>query len=109
VQSPTNQSVLASRTRPPVKPSMRLGVMVAAFVLTFIVLMILFAFMPAMPGEVKFLLFLGLMAGLMVGVYVLECKRTQPLMERYGKDFAAWQRSWICLRCGNAWRRVRTS
>jgi hypothetical protein len=105
----TNQSVLASRARPPLKPTMRFGLMVVAFVLTFIVSMILFEFLPAMSGEVKFLLFLGVIAGLMVGVYVLERKRLQPLTEQYAKDFAAWQRSWICLRCGNTWRRIRTA
>lgn len=105
----TNQSVLASRTRPPLKPTMRFGLMVVAFVLTLIVSMILFAFLPAMPGEVKFMLFIGIIVGLMVGVYLLERKRLEPLAEQYAKDFAAWQRSWICLRCGNTWRRIRTA
>lgn len=102
----TNQSILASRTQPPIKPTISLGLIVVAFVFSFIIAMILFSLLPNFSGELKFLVFLGVIAGLMALVYFLERKRQQPRVEQYEKDIAVWRRSWICLRCGHAWRRV---
>ena len=102
----SNQSMLASRTRPPIEPSMSLGLVVVAFILSFIIAIILFSFLPEFSGGLKFLLFLGVVAGLTALVYFLERRRQQPRVEQYAKDIAVWKRSWICLRCGHAWRRV---
>ena len=83
-----NQSMLASRTRPPVEPSMSLGLMAAAFIVSFIIAIILFSLLPVFSGMLKFLSFLGVIVGLMMLVYVLERKRQQPRVEQYKKDFA---------------------
>jgi uncharacterized membrane protein len=88
---------------------MSLGLMVVAFIFSFIIAMILFSFLPDFSGGLKFLLFLGVVAGLMALVYFLERRRQQPRVEQYEKDIAVWKRSWICLRCGHGWRRIVTA
>ncbi len=101
-----NQSVLASRTRPPEKPDMRLGLLLVALFVSLIVSMILVSGISGLSGGLKFIVFLGVAVGMVAGAYMLERRRLQPLMEQYTIDFATWKRSWICSRCGNTWRRV---
>lgn len=102
----SNQSVLAAKTQPPEKPSMQFGALLAVFFGTFIVSMIALSFNEAFSGLVKLLLVLIATAALTTGAYMFERKRLQPLEAEYEKSFAAWKRNWICMRCGNAWRRV---
>ena len=105
----SNQSVLASRTQPPEKPSMQFGAILAVFFGSFIVSMILLSYISELAGWLKLLLVIGIAGGLTVGAYMFERRRLQPLETEYEKSFASWKRNWICLRCGNAWRRVNVT
>lgn len=102
----SSQSVLAARTQPPVKPSMQFGVLLAVLFGSFIFSMIGLGNIAELPGWLKMLLALVAVGALTTGAYMFERKRLEPLEAEHEKSFAAWKRNWICMRCGNAWRRV---
>ncbi len=105
----SNQSILASKTQPPEKPSLKFGALLFVLFGSFIVSMIFVSYISELAGWLKLLLVFGIAGALTVGAYIFERRRLQPLEVEYEKSFASWKRNWICLRCGNAWRRVNVT
>lgn len=105
----SSQSVLAAKTQPPEKPGMQFGAMLAVLFGSFIFSMMALSYISEFAGWLKLLLVFVIAGALTTGAYMFERRRLQPLEAEYEKSFAAWKRNWICMRCGNAWRRVNVT
>ena len=101
-----SQTALATRTRPPVKPSISFGELLAALVLSSILAGVTAAFIPGLSSVFRFILFFGISIGGVVLAYIYQNRVLKKKLEQYNKAMSAWQRSWICLRCGHIWQRT---
>lgn len=95
-----NQSSLAAITSPPKSPNPFL----LAIILTFVIPII--SFVPLVLAyfisPFKFALYIIIDIGLIVGAYVFcGIFLSPPAWAKYKERTAQWNRSWICLRCGN--------
>ena len=86
-----SQSLLAARTSPPVEPS--------PSVIGLAMLPLLLLFLAVAINIVVSIVFVALIC---VWLY----RHYQPKRRKYKEDIAEWSRSWMCIRCGHAWRRV---
>lgn len=102
----SSQTELALRVRPPEEPDFNIFLLFGIVLSSFIITMIIVSYFD---GSLKLLLGIGITALSAVGGYLLESRRLQLHKEEYKKNFAAWRRSWICMRCGNTWKRVSIS
>lgn len=95
----SNQSVLAAKTQPPVKPNMQFGAMLAVSFGSFIFSMIGLSNIAELPGWLKTLLVLIAAGALKIGAYMFERKRLQPLEAEYEKKIL-WRGNEIGFVCG---------
>lgn len=93
----SNQTLLASRLMPPIKPVESLGLIFAVAGATFAVLFLIFNFGLAV--------LLALAAS--IGMFIFEHFRKKRKLPAYEKAVSQWQRHWLCNQCGNTWLKVR--
>ena len=108
----TQQSNLASYVRPPIRPTANYGCAIAILAilgagLASGIIGSLFesALTPDALAAIRALVFIGALIGLiLVGVNYQNQKRRE-WAGSYTQAYEEWRHWWICLRCGNRWRR----
>jgi hypothetical protein len=92
----SNQTFLAQKVQPPVRPEWTFGEVFAVPFLAAIAFIIAASLNNAVLG-----IFLGLTVGSLMW-YVIN-RRVSQKKPIYEKELSKWARSWICLRCGMTW------
>jgi hypothetical protein len=98
----SNQTLLASKIKPPIEPSREAEIL--AF---FVLLLILSVVAIIICAQVSVLI--GVIFGCfsvlgLVGFYIWQSKQMNQKIEQYQAAFSKWLKSWVCLRCGASWK-----
>jgi hypothetical protein len=92
----SNQTFLAKKVRPPVRPKWTFG---EVFAVPFLAV-IAFVIAASLNNAV-----LGVLLGVIVGslMWYVTNRRVSQKKPIYDRELSKWARSWICLRCGMTW------